>query len=260
MRGTISELVPGEYVTIILITGETRKFPISEVRRAGRADAPANVEPPVENPDPPETKEFPSKSRNRESGTPLATIHAAEARIAVVSAPDGSTLFLRSAAAGYDSANVSGYDEVCTAPCDVSLPAGTHTFAVSAPGHAPREADAVTLPPGRSTLKAKYVSRSGLRIGLGIASGAVIAGSIPIFVAGAEAPGKQGDKYLPIGTAVVAAGIIGLTVAFLIPDGAEVTIIPGAPSAREGHAYVVSRIEDRSLVSSLAGLTLSARF
>ena len=260
MRGTISELVPGEYVTIILITGETRKFPIAEVRRAGRADAPANVDPPMGNADPAETKEFPSKTHAGESGT-MATIHAAEARVTVVSEPDSSTLFLRSAAAGYNSANVSGYDEVCTAPCDVSLPAGTRTFAVSAAGHAPREADAVTLPAGKSTLKAKYVSRIGLRIGLGIASGVVMAGAIPIAVAGAEAPGKRGAKYVPVASAFVAVGIIGLTVTFLIPDGAEVTIIPGAPSAREGHtAYASTRLEDKPLVSSLAGLTLHVTF
>jgi hypothetical protein len=43
LRGTISELVPGDFVSIVLITGESRKVPYADVQYAGSSSDPANA-------------------------------------------------------------------------------------------------------------------------------------------------------------------------------------------------------------------------
>jgi hypothetical protein len=163
LRGNISELVPGGTVTIVTMTGGTRTFNMSEVAYAGPAaqdpqaapaQAPAAAPPP---PAPPQ---------------PYVTVHAAEARIQFHSVEEDTTFYRRSGAAyaegHYGWARVSsvakGYERICTAPCEASLPSGRETIAF---GHdnddEPKELDSVTLPPGNSLVSLSFKDRGGVR-------------------------------------------------------------------------------------------------
>src|SRR6188768_2388909 len=181
LRGTISELVPGDSVTIVLITGETRKIPFSQVEHAGPANEQASAAPaapaaaaaaaPV-----------PVATAKKSETQPFAVVHSDESRVKVVSDPAGLTLFRRAATAGYSGVGtVSGYDEVCTSPCDVSMPAGTHTFAVAKPGGRPREVDPVTLPAGNATMNVANIDRTGLRVGTAVVGGAALIGGFVLL-------------------------------------------------------------------------------
>jgi len=268
LRGTISELVPGQYVTIVLITGETRKIPFTEVEHAGAANEPAkaNAAPAAATA---AATDFPAAAAKSGEAQPFAVVHAAESRVSVTSNPTGITLFRRAASAGFNGqGTVSGYDEVCTAPCNVSMPAGTHTFAVAKPGGKPHEADAITLPAGNATMSAAVVDRTAIRIGVGLAGAAALVGGFVMIFAGStpEDPASSGQI---IGAAVLGGlggGMMGA--AFAIPDGAEITITPGtspAPLNQAAGTASAPWFDERqpnavALRDQLSGLTLRARF
>ena len=272
LRGTISELEPGDSVTIVLITGETRKIPFSQVQQAGPASEPANAAPAA--PAPAVAATSASAATTKKETQPFAVVHADESRINVVSDPAGLTLFRRAASAGFSGVGtVSGYDEVCTAPCDVSMPAGTHTFAVAKPGGKPREADAVTLPAGNATMSVANVDRTGIRIGMGVVGAAVMVGGFALILTNTGS--NSSDSYEPpstgklVGGAVlggVGAGLLAL--AFTIPDGTEITVTPGAPVAsgtkasRQANSRWLNerRPDANALRDQLSGLTVTARF
>lgn len=78
------------------------------------------------------------------------------------------------------------YERLCIAPCDITLPAGTEAFALSQGSGSPVDANAVTVPAGRSRLVGTFESNRGLRIaglvtaivGGAAGLGLVIAGSV----------------------------------------------------------------------------------
>jgi hypothetical protein len=155
LRGTIAESEPGQSVTIVLLTGETRKISAADVTYAGPADAaPSTPPPPPAVAAPAAPPAVSADANGNGNAQQFAVVHAAEARIDFVSDPEGSTLFRRSHTAGFGhgyAALATGYDEVCTAPCNASMPSGTHTFAVAKSGGSPIEADPIALPAGNST-------------------------------------------------------------------------------------------------------------
>lgn len=100
------------------------------------------------------------------------TVHAAEARIHF-SAPDENTTFYRRSGAAYAeghygwarvSSVAKGYDRICTAPCEASLPAGTETLAFAHDDDEPRELDPVKLPAGLSEARLSFNTHTGLHI------------------------------------------------------------------------------------------------
>ena len=273
LRGTISELVPGEYVTIVLITGETRTIPVAEVRRAGLASAPQNGDPPpAVTPAPAAVPTKPTKLKEQTLPTAkpvrpraFAVVHAAEARVDVVSAPQRVTLFRRAASAGADGIGfVSHYDELCTAPCKVSLSAGKQTFALARSGDRPREADAITLPAGRSTLKGTYIDRSRTRLAVLVAGGSAVVGGVALLAAGVSSD-KPNGAVAVVGGILTVAGSWTMCSFYFIKDGAEISVSPGAPSA-VAVSRVSAALEDtarsdaRALRDGFSGLTLSAKF
>ena len=161
LRGTISELVPGEFVSIVLITGEARKVPYADVQFAGSANEAASAVPVARTPEavrPPDAGiaaaagAAPNTSSKARESQPFAVVHAEESLVSVTSKQQGMTLFRRAGSAeinGRYGATVSGYDEVCTAPCSVSMPAGTHTFGVAKPGSTPTRLLQSRSPPGK---------------------------------------------------------------------------------------------------------------
>jgi hypothetical protein len=260
LRGTISESVPGQYVTIVLITGETRKIPDSEVRRAGRDVAPTSLTAPAVSASNNASSEAPKRVADERKPQPFAVIHAAEARVNVVSVPQGNTLFVRSAAGA-----VLGFDELCTAPCDVSLPAGTHTFGVAEPGGKPRKTEPLTLPAGSSTVLARYTSRTELRVAVGLGGGVATVGGFAWLATGLDGHGSGDSIAVGVGSVIAVLGVLALSTFALIPDSAHVSILPGpqsAPTSSTRRDVLVAErpASDQQLRDALSGLTLNARF
>jgi hypothetical protein len=270
LRGTISELVPGDYVSIVLITGEPRKVPYADVQFAGPTnEAAATVAPaPARTPDAgAATAVAPASgamSSNKAAETqPFTVVHAQESRVDVTAKQQGLTLFRRSASAGVNGVGfVNGYDEVCTAPCNVSIPAGTHTFAVAKSGGKPREADAVSLPAGKANMSIAYADRTVLRAGLGLLG---LAGAIAgiAMVAGSDSTDSVAG---PIVLAGLGGGLFGL--AFTLPDGSKITVSqgPGSINPANNPSLGSTRSLDQrprdanALRNGLSGLTLTAHF
>lgn len=81
-----------------------------------------------------------------------AMADADEARLSLQSPTAGVTFFKRigsshstgwggwtGAGPGYVSISTTHHEELCTAPCEVTLPAGVHALALSVPGRRPVE-------------------------------------------------------------------------------------------------------------------------
>jgi hypothetical protein len=271
LRGTISELVPGDYVTLVLITGETRKVPYPDVQYAGAANAEAGVPAPSAAPPAPVAAApaavvVPSPTDKPAENQPFAVVHSAESRVNVVSKQDGFTLFRRAASSEGVSGNyavtVTGYAEVCSAPCNVSMPAGTHTFAVAKPGGKPHEAEPVVLPAGKSTMSIAVVDRTGVRVGVGLvgAVGLITGFALAISSSG---DGSSGASDV-VGPALLAgAGAGAIAIAFAISDGATVSVRPDPAASNSAGTRSTAWLDTRSLDTSLRrpyGLALSLRF
>lgn len=208
LRGTISELVPGDTVTIVTVSGQTRAFPMAEVEYAGPAsEAPTKAAPPAEVP-PAEAPRPESKNK------PYVTVHAAEAHLHLESTPPGLTFHRQSGSAtaitygkygGFTEAE--SYERLCTAPCDITLPAGTETLAVSRSGRTPVVAGPVTFPAGNSRLNGTLQSRLGLRIaGYVIAGVSGAAGLTLMLVGGTRGATDINNNEGPDMTLVLAGG------------------------------------------------------
>jgi hypothetical protein len=164
-KGTISELLPGDHVVLVLLSGGTRTFPMAEVKYAGpAADAPRA------------TSDDQSRSgSNGSSGDtesrdgygrvhPLVTVHAEEAKLALTGSEPNLTFHVSTGAATAGWVSAIGYDRICTAPCNASIAAGTYTLALSSENHAPISTEKpITLRPGRSNLAGTYTSNGGVR-------------------------------------------------------------------------------------------------
>lgn len=271
-RGTISEKVPGDHVEIVLITGVTKTFPMSDVKYAGpAADRPASAPAPAPAPAP-----TPAQPQG-EGAKPMVTLHANEASLHVVANRPGITVYRKSGAAVArgpgGTAVATGYDTVCTAPCDVSMPAGIHDFAVARGDGTPVEAGQLQLPEGSSRLVADYKSRTGLRV-----AGWIIFGS-SLFIGGyliatdhydeANCDSYTGDCTTDtktdstkeaVGILVLGAGgVTGLVMA-LTGDKSTVTVIP-LEQALSPHPSFANPGLDRGVASLTApGLGVSAHF
>lgn len=267
LRGTIAES-GGDFVTIVLFTGEMRKVPAADVTYAGPA-ASAPVAPP-------------STAPAIGLGTqPFSTAQAPEARVRFVSEPTGSSLWRRRGKAsfthnGFTGPSATGYDEVCTAPCIASMPAGTHTFALAKPQGDRIEATPITLRPGNSTLAAKYVDKKGKRIGLAIVGTAAMVGGLVLELTALPSSSAPDSSVAPApffgGLALQAGGLVLILCARLVKDRFELSVAPGAgatppvlaPAANSARAE--PRFFDRSaggpaiVRDGLAGLHVTARF
>jgi hypothetical protein len=197
VRGKISELLPNDSVTIVTVTGRTREFPMAEVEYAGpAAQDPKQADASASGTDAPATTNDhfggntggDSSNKAADPAKPYITVHGREARLHLISNEAGITFHRQSGSAmavgSRGSAVVTGYDRICTAPCDVSLPAGTETLALSRGDKAPIEAEASTLPPGPSEVRGTIESRAGIRVaGWVIAIGSAVAGAALMLTA-----------------------------------------------------------------------------
>lgn len=189
LRGTISELVPGEMVTIVTASGKTREIAMSEVAYAG----PADEDPSERGAAAPAAAATATDARastlaSSEKVDSEVTVRADKATLQLESDPPGLTFHRASGsafAAGAGGVAVArGYQRLCTAPCEVTLPAGSEVLALSSGNDFPREAEAVALAPGNSRIKGTIESRSGVRIaGWVITVGSLVGGTAIMLTA-----------------------------------------------------------------------------
>ena len=266
LRGTISESVPGASVTLMLPNGETRQLAFADVSYAGPASgAPKPTATAVA---PPAAAPSSNETANGEP-RPFAVIHAAEARLSFVSTPAKSTLFRRNATANYSGDHshkfsATGYDEVCSAPCNVSIPAGTYTFAVGKSGDDPIELNPLTIPAGVSTLKSSLVDKSGTRTAVGVASGVAFILGTALIVVPSLAQSRPTLTPVLIGGALVIGGAFGLLSIGSFDDEVQLTLTPGTERATllpaSSRLASDARADAGSVRDQLSGLTLGVSF
>jgi hypothetical protein len=174
LRGTISELVPGEYVVLVLLTGEVRKLAMADVAYAGPADELPKMPGSGATGDNPyvardtEAARSRTPSGRRDAARPFVAVHGREVRLSLRANERDVSFYVKTSAAvaGHFGYNVhaSGYTLICTAPCEASLPEGRYTFALAKKDGKPVVSRALTLR-GDRTLRGQYRDRSGLRVG-----------------------------------------------------------------------------------------------
>lgn len=254
LRGTISELVPGDYVVLITATGDVRRFPMSEVVYAGPAAGLAAPPAPDAPPGAAGTGRGaapPSDGRIRigvRSTQPQVTLHqriAAEvSRGAAMSfgVGFGGGGFGVGAGSGvgvtpYASSGAT-YMPLCLAPCELSMTPGTYYFGLSLDDGLPVGDNRPLVVASESTkIVADYTSHEELRVAgwlVGAASflggGALLTWAV---VTGSQQCNDQGgtcvlpdDRVAPAGAAV---GIMigGAIIAYVLgsfEDEVELTV------------------------------------
>lgn len=248
MRGTIVESRPGQHVVIALPTGETRRVAWSEVRFAGPAgEAPGSAS--VTTP-PPSYAPYGTQEPSYGGAPPGYGVEgygtgappgygppgygpqpARAIRVRLVSAQPGVTFHRvvgSATAVGWGhgrmyTVHAHQFERLCTAPCDLTLPVGSHHFALSA-GGAAVAATSLQLT-GDSTIVGEYVDNSGLRAAGWITFGAsLLAGGgmmLAPILGGNYDSGTLMSWMIAGGVVMLIGNIVGLALGFH-GDGAVV--------------------------------------
>jgi hypothetical protein len=150
LRGTIGELIPDDTVTIVTVSGGTRRISMTEVSYAGpAAKAPDPSE--AAQPEPPKPKPTsPKRQAPRLSFAPSAD----EVPFSFVSRDEKDlTLYVKT----------DGFTRLCTAPCDGVLPAGAQQLALGLGSQRPVRLSELTRLQGPSILRGSYESHKSTR-------------------------------------------------------------------------------------------------
>lgn len=210
LRGTIAEVAPGLGVVIVLPTGETRRVPAALIAWVGSdpvtpppaapallgtvahrslAPAPAAFVP-----------QSPTVPVRVEASEPGATLHR------VTGQAVGTSSVWVSGHYGSATTSVSSFERICTAPCTVAAPVGSHELALSLPGHLPVTGDPITIDRG-GVLRATYNSRSGLRAAGWALFAACLLGGAALTVASLEPPDDDGESTGSMDTTMALGGL-----------------------------------------------------
>jgi hypothetical protein len=234
VRGSIVELLPGQSVTITTVTGKVREFPMSEVSYAGPADAEeSKAAAKTEQP-----QSFAPRAAGQNSNEklrPHVTVHAEEARLVLESEPSGIVFYRQGGSAVAGNVTAQGYERLCAAPCEISLPAGVESLALSVDRSKPVEAAPLDIPAGRHRVVGRYADRTAIRV-VGWVSliAAPIVGTA-IFVQKRErerciegftepiCTKEVSYPYLGTALTVMGVGLLGGLLIF-VPDSAEVEL------------------------------------
>lgn len=251
VRGTIIEKVPGSHVDITLTTGENRRFDMRRVQYAGPAGS--------------------GSGAAAGPGGAGAQVHGPQVRVRLHGNEAGLTFQKRTGtsyaiAYGYGGAAVAmgaRFDELCTAPCEVSLPAGAHTLALSRPGEVAVAAPPVTVSRD-ATLYGTYHDNSGVRaIGWVLLIGGLVGGTVLTTYSLTKL--DSNDDTIPmefwLGLGLMTLGPLASLPFLLQNDEAEIGVGPydAAASPGQGSAFVGADMSSRRSPPA-PGLALTARF
>lgn len=278
LRGTIVELVPGSFVSVLLPTGETRKVAMAEVEYAGLAsemprkkktDVP--LAPPA--PPPPPVAPAPSPVRPAEQARPAVPVKPPDVRIHLDAKQSNLTYYVEERSPG-------DLVRLCTAPCDVLLPAGTYVFAIAGPdGRVTKVGDPIRIE-GEGGLVATHESEKpwrtagwftlgvGQAVGLGMIAGAATTGfqkceDTPTYFPGSAVEGSvHRCDWNETSRVLLITGLLtmGATLAIGLPLGLsrdKVAIVPGGPIAPSGTRPATAM---ELYLDTLSGASLVGRF
>jgi hypothetical protein len=223
-RGTITERVPRDHVDLLMPSGQTRRFKLSDVSYAGPVGQSEGGGPPVP------------------GGAERVDVHVSADQ------PDVQLLVRvgQSEATGWSyhgAIAMEGrqYAIVCTAPCDTQLPAGLQRLAISQHGGGAVEADDPVDLRGSPTLYTHYDSHAAIRtVGWVVGAGSAI-GGIVIMVLAFDFSCSQSDEQAGKCSFVNAGQFIaGLAVAIVggivggimagVGDHATIQLVPTTTS------------------------------
>jgi hypothetical protein len=222
LRGSIAELVPGDSVTIVTVAGQTRTFPMAEVAYAGPNEK--DTEGRAAEPSEPAAAAAAASDARRETpvstpdSRPYVTVNAAQAHLHLTSEPPGLTFHRQVASAsGRYGTGVQGYERLCTTPCDVTMPAGTETLALSTGNEPAVPAEPVTFRGGASRVSGTLESNAQLRAGgiVVMLFGAAIGAGMEIGAVAGVANGNELSWPLLVGGLAVFAGGMGAGAAMM---------------------------------------------
>lgn len=166
VRGTIAEHIPGEYVVIVLITGESRRFEAAEFSFAGPVDAAKTAAGPTT------AEKVVDKPVELEGGDTLIHFEAApdSPSAAIALSLRVNPRSSKAPANASDDSLVS--TPICTAPCSAKIPGGRQSFGLSVVKRPVQPVPKIFNIHNNDTLVASYENRKWLRI-----SGAIVFGT-----------------------------------------------------------------------------------
>ncbi len=272
-RGTITALVAGDHVDLLLPSGETRQFAMSDVTYAGPAPSAAPAAPAPVTPSPP--------------AEPTYTVTGRKVAVRVEADEPGMQLLVKAgegvvSGGGYSfggggfvyGGRVTDYALLCSAPCDLGMPAGTHRLALSRASGGVLAVDPPVEIEQASTLKAHIESHKGVRVAgililiTGIVGGLVLIGTSADDQTtcdtgfGCSTTTEIDSTRFGAGLAVLTLGTIAGIVMMVTHDKASIEVVPSAaarlpllPGHTSDRAFATPASPD-----SVPGMTLRVRF
>jgi hypothetical protein len=215
-RGTISELVPGDHVEIVLVTRAPRRFQMTDVDYAGPiVGLPAKVAPSTITEPPRAEPPSPGATVHFQARGDVPALALGEVTGDVIGGKGGHT-----------------YRTLCTAPCTPALSPGSHRLVLPDIG---TTVHSVSIPTGPSTLQATVTTHRGGQIaGFTVIWAGVLGGS-GLVVAGGLADSDNLLGYGLAGTGLILGGLIGGV--WLLAASADETrfeVLPGLATSSTG--------------------------
>lgn len=212
MRGTISELVPGDHVVIVLPNGESRTLTMDKVEYAG--------------PDP---------GLEAAPGGPKKAPTVPGVKLHLTSPQKNARFYLpigmrvgRVEGGAFEQSKVvhsEDYKELCRAPCDVTLQAGSYALALAIEGGDPVRSAALLDIDGPTSVEGVYTSYSVVRA-LGWVT-SVVGGAVGVVLL-IKPPGGETDlsagRILPGALTIIGSGILG-GILTRVEDDADIYVI-----------------------------------
>jgi hypothetical protein len=255
LRGSIAELVPGEFVVIVLITGETRRVPADEFEYAGPDRESDEQSEDEENEEDEEEVEEPAPRR---SGKIVRSMdHGPMAEMVNVKSTHGEVkVYVRAPADG----SGKRFNELCKTPCDVYLEPGEYEMALSElDSNEPMEASDRVRIEGGENIEATYESRASIRAaGVTILLLGSLAGGA--IIATAEKERQSSSAQVTIGALIVGGSLAGGIVMLTRSDIVEIDIVPSSASLLPSRGALAGIPDASASRATWPGLGIAARF
>jgi len=260
IRGTISEQDPDGEVVIVLMSGETRRFKMTDVKYAGPADGMPSKKEPVK-------KEPAGEAKHDSDQVPVQIEGAQDLTVHVQTG--SATAYIGSTPTNITAAS---YSPICGAPCEGMIERGTYTMAVSRGTDPPIQAESTVTIQGPTRLRATYDSRSGIRTaGVLVLIGGILGGGALVYLSvGKEQKcfdsgfcsdeTKINSTTMVLGGIVLLGGVLAGYAMMGVRDKAAIEVLPFAPSASTSGGRLVSDTKSTWKSSVDPGLTLIGRF
>jgi hypothetical protein len=234
LRGTIAELVPSDHVTILLITGETRRIAAAEVAFAGPVEeAPRPPTAPAALPTTPSGDTAPPTSAPTTTTAATTTATAASADAAPPTGAarvrfrgvEGSRVVVDAAR---ETDGTPSFARVCTTPCSLVMPIGAYHVALTS-GALPRLTIEHLVPiEDRDLVTVEYETRNGTRTGGLVLIGITAAAGVGVGLSPLAMEGRSRDAaILPAIVGGLAIAGIGTLIGLLMhgaDDAAHSTV------------------------------------